>query len=117
MWTGKGAKGRIEAFQCLKGLDFTKEIIEEIFIPLSVAATPQKSNVNYEQKRKLWLEWVIVIALAVTIFEMHFTPRNSFLAQDCLNMLLSVDKQSDPVGKTKEETRSAVISLLVVSNI
>jgi hypothetical protein len=74
MRTGKGANGRTEPFQCLKGLGFTKEITEEIFIPLSVTAALQKSNINYEQKRKLRLKWVIVMALAVTIFEMHFTP-------------------------------------------
>lgn len=58
----------------LEGLDFTKEIIEEIFMPLSVKAALRKSNINYEQKRKFWLKWIIIIVLAMTTFEMHFTP-------------------------------------------
>lgn len=74
MQTGKRVNSDTEAFQCLKELDFTKETIEEIFKPLSVKTALQKSNINYEQKRKFWLKWVIIVVLSMTIFEMHVTP-------------------------------------------
>lgn len=44
MQTGKRVNSDTETFQCLEELDFTKEIIEEIFMPLSVKAALQKEQ-------------------------------------------------------------------------